>query len=157
MKWHFRLLVASSLLVAIGCSHGAGHTHSLRSQDETSAAALSTGVERLAREVGIELVSLRTVAGGHMLDLRYRVVDPELASKLEKKGSPLRMEVVDPASGMVAEVPQTMLGKLRTKVPKSQVGRIHFILFSNPHQVIKSGQMVEVRFGDVQVKNWQVL
>ena len=108
-------------------------------------------------EIGIELVSLRTVAGGHMLDLRYRVVDAEQASKLLRKGSPIRMEVVDPKSGMVAQVPQTMLGKLRTKTPNARTGRVHFILFSNPHQTIQSGQKVLVRFGNVRVKKWPVL
>ncbi|MDH5526520.1 MAG: hypothetical protein OEY97_04345 [Nitrospirota bacterium] len=149
MKWTGMLsaLVLSAGLLGLGaCAHGPAAMLSKKSPSE----------ERLAREIGIELVSLRTTAGGHMLDLRFRVVNPEQASKLLRAASDIPMYLVEPASGQVAEIPHTMLGLLRTKATRTRPERIYYSLFKNPDMVFEPGDPVELHFGEVVVDGWKV-
>lgn len=104
---------------------------------------------------GIEVESIRISAAGKLVDFRYRVVDPEKAKHLlNRKNQPY---LRDEASGLVLRVPDAAkIGQLRQNTTKPQAGKVYFVLFSNPGQLVKPGGKVTVIIGDFQVPNLTV-
>lgn len=103
--------------------------------------------------LGIRVTALRLSAGGFMLDLRYRVVDPERAKLLLDRRVPAYL--VDEASGAKLGVPTTAkLGKLRQgTLTNIQTDRDYGMLFGNPGRFLKPGASVTLVAGDVQMRN----
>jgi hypothetical protein len=95
---------------------------------------------------GITLVSLRPTAAGQMLDLRFKVIDPQKARPLLAKSS--KAYLVDTASGKVLPVPVTKAGSMRQTTPKPEAGRVYFMLFSNPGRLVKEGSRVDLAIGE---------
>lgn len=96
---------------------------------------------------GVDQLRIVRTAGGHLLDFRYRVVDPGLAAPLLAKDSPVY--VVHERSGARLPVPSTpKAGALRnTGVPR--IGRGGFALFSNPGGFVQRGDRVSVVAGEL--------
>ncbi len=136
--------------------HGADRHHGLASLKPAGGPHVK-GADRLEAEMGIRLVSLHTTAGGHMLDLRVRVVDEEKSHQVLKVASKVHISIIDMDSGAVAKVPNTMLGKLRSKASSSRTDQVYYFIFGNPHQAIKTGHSVKIVFGDVTVSNFLVM
>jgi hypothetical protein len=114
--------------------------------------ALSVTTEDIIEEKwGIRVEGIRHSAAGYILDFRYRILDPEKASRLiTRKNKPY---LIDEATGIVCEVPNPpKVGPLRqTSVqPKSDV--VYFILFANPGKRIQTGDKVTVVIGDLRVE-----
>ncbi|MDH4230232.1 MAG: hypothetical protein OEW11_10905 [Nitrospirota bacterium] len=156
------LLLATVLLSSWGCAHGVKEASVHRPDAQVPAEyaaqmAHVRGAEKLSENLGIELLALRQTAAGHMLDLRYTVVDPAAATRLLGEHSRLEVFLVDKATGQTAEIPTTMLGQLRTKTAGLRTSRIYYVLFRNPGQVVHTGSQVEIHFGDVVVDNVPVL
>ena len=112
---------------------------------DAAAADGQHGVIEVETAFGIELVSLRPTAAGQMLDLRFRVIDPEKAKPLLDKGS--KAFLMDAASGKVLPVPVTKAGSMRQTTLKPEAGRVYFMLFSNPGRVVKEGSRVSLVVG----------
>lgn len=110
--------------------------------------------QQLADRWGIEILSMRLTAGSYMLDFRYKVIDSEKARPIFKRK--VKAVLVDQESGARFAVPNTpKVGPLRSaNLPK--VGKNYFMLFANPGQYIKSGNMVTVEVGDFVVENLKV-
>jgi len=110
--------------------------------------------QKLADEWGIEVVSMRLTADNYMLDFRYKVVDREKARELFKGG--IKTMLIDQASGASFAVPNMpKIGPLRSaNMPKE--GKNYFMLFANPGQYVKAGNLVTVQVGDLEVKNLRV-
>jgi hypothetical protein len=120
---------------------------SATSQGRGGAAAGEREADRAAREHGIEIVGLRSTAAGHMLDFRFRVVDPEKAAPLLSRKN--RAQLVDPETGRALEVPvPPKIGPLRTTTATPEVDRTYFVLFGNRGGVIPVGRKVTVVIGD---------
>ena len=115
-----------------------------------------TGADELAKVLGIEIVSLRITARGHMLDLRYRVVNPDAAKEVLRKSTKLDIRVVDQKTNHTLEITDTNLGKMRAKSQSPKKNRIYYVLFANPGAKIKAGSEVAIRFGPVQVNDLRV-
>jgi hypothetical protein len=100
---------------------------------------------------GIKIRSLRTTAGGYMLDLRYQVVDAEKAAPLFKRKT--KPYLIDQATGAKFAVPVTAkIGPLRSSnKPKS--GRGYFMFFGNPGNFVKVGNKVTVVIGDFRAED----
>jgi hypothetical protein len=94
---------------------------------------------------GITLVSLRPTAAGQMLDLRFKVIDPEKARPILDKGN--KAFLTDAASGKVLPVPVTKAGSMRQTTLKPEAGRVYFMLFSNPGRLVKEGSRVNLVIG----------
>lgn len=106
------------------------------------------------RNLGLEVVSLRPAAAGYMLDLRFRVVDPQKAAEpLSRKHKAFLTEV---ESQKTLEVPVTKAGPMRQTTLEPKSGRIYFIMFSNPGQVIKPGQTVDLTIGPMKLTGIKV-
>jgi hypothetical protein len=106
---------------------------------------------RFQRNWGVDIVGVRPVSSGFMLNFRYRVVDPEKAKLLNDKRS--KAYLVDEATGNILGVPiMENLGELRQKVAP-EPNRTYFIMFGNPGKLVKSGSRVSVVIGDFRVDN----
>ena len=116
-----------------------------------------TSMDELTSRLGIEIISLRTTANGRMLDLRYRVSNPELARTVTKRDSKLNILIFDAASGKTLSVPTTHLGMLRTKSFNPKRNRVYYVLFDNAQKIIKPGSVVSVWFGDIKVEGIRTL
>lgn len=99
---------------------------------------------------GVDQLRVRRTAHGHMLDLRYQVVDPTRAGSLLAKRASAYL--VHERSGRRLAVPDTpKAGTLRAKgVPEA--GRSYFALFSNPGGLVRRGDQVSVVLGDLTAR-----
>jgi hypothetical protein len=99
---------------------------------------------------GIRVESLRLTAADYMLDLRYRITDPERAAAFLSRKTDLQL--VDPVSGARLAVPNTpKLGKLRQVARKDMTDRSYFMLFANPGRYLKAGSQVILVAGDTRI------
>lgn len=109
----------------------------------------------LRDDFGVEISSLRLSANGHLIDFRYKVLDPEKAKALvNREDKPV---LIDQATGQKLHVPSMpKVGSLRQTAQSLTAGKIYFVLFSNAKKVVKSGQKVTVSIGDFRAENLTV-
>jgi hypothetical protein len=100
---------------------------------------------------GIRPLSIRLSAAGNLLDYRFRVIDPDKALALMKRGD--KAYLIDQASGVKLPVPRTKVGPLRQTGSKPKAGKVYPILFSNTGKVIKSGSKVTLVIGAFRMEN----
>ena len=100
---------------------------------------------------GIRPLSIQLTAAGNLLDYRFRVIDPDKAMGVMKRGD--KAYLIDQASGMRFAVPRTKVGSLRQTGSKPKAGKIFPILFSNTGKVIKTGSEVTIVVGDFRMEN----
>lgn len=104
-----------------------------------------------AAEYGIEVVAMRRSAAGYMLDLRYRIVDPERARAFLDRSQ--RPYLIDEATGAQFRVPTSpKVGTLRQVPQKPDPQRTYFILFSNPQRFIQPGSHVTLVADDCRLE-----
>lgn len=100
----------------------------------------------LADRWGIEIVSLRMSANDHMVDFRYRVLDPGTAAPLFAREN--KPYLIDEASGKVLAVPATAkVGPLRTSGDIT-AGKIYWMFFGNSQGLVRAGSKVTVVIGE---------
>lgn len=99
---------------------------------------------------GIRVESLRLTAADYMVDLRFRVTDPERAAPFFSRRTELQL--LDPVSGARLAVPNTpKLGRLRQVARKDMPDRSYFMLFANPGRYLKAGSRVNLVAGDTNI------
>lgn len=104
---------------------------------------------------GIEVSSLRLSANGHMLDFRYRVLDPAKAAALGDRRN--KACLIDQATGIMMNVPNTpKIGPLRQTATQMEAGKVYFMLFANSGRLVKAGSRVTVAIGDFRAENLTV-
>jgi hypothetical protein len=134
------------LLMSVGCA-GPGKTVENKVEQPVLA-----GFEE---QMGIEIVALRMTAAGHMLDLRYRVTNPEKAAVVFDRQN--KAYLVDQASGLALPVPRTAkVGPLRQTNFEPDPRRQYFIMFNNGGGVVKPGSLVTLVVGDLRFENIMV-
>lgn len=106
----------------------------------------------LQETLGIETQGISLSAAGHLLDFRYRIIDPDKAlAFVDRRFKPY---LIDEASGAHLAVPAPpKVGPLRqtSKYGKPRQGRVYFVLFGNPGGLVKRGNKVTVVIGDVEI------
>jgi hypothetical protein len=101
------------------------------------------------RTWGIEIIGVKLVSSGAILEFRYRVVDADKAMPLFEKAS--KPYLRDELSGAMLAVPALeKVGELR-QTAKPQAGRIYYMVFGNPSKIVKPGNRVSVVVGRVRV------
>ena len=111
----------------------------------------ATNDRSLGEKWGIQVLSMRLSAHGHMLDFRYRVKDVEKASPLFS--AKIKPYLIDQESGAMFLVPEPpRIGPLRT-TRKPIPDRNYFILFANPGKYVKPGNKITVVIGDFRAEN----
>jgi len=111
---------------------------------------LSNGVN-IEERWGIQILSIRLSANDHMLDFRYRVIDPEKAHMLTQKQ--INPYLIDQATGKKLNVARTRLGPMRQTTVKPISGRNYAILFGNTNKMVKAGSKVTVVIADFKAEN----
>jgi hypothetical protein len=103
------------------------------------------------KKFGIEILSLHSTAGGQMLDLRFRVVDPQKAGPVLDRNK--KAYLLDGKTGKALPVPLTKAGSMRQTTRKPEAGRVYFMLFSNPGGLVTEGGRVSLIIGDFRKDN----
>ena len=111
--------------------------------------------QELKAKWGIEVVALRLTAAGHMLDFRYKILDPEKAVALmDRKDKPV---LIHQDSGKRTGVPKPpKVGRLRQRSNAPKAGRHYFMLFANPGHYFKAGDKVTIEIGKFRAENLMV-
>ena len=121
------------------------------SPDSSNSASTSSGTWHALqspyykRKWGVDVIGVRIVSSGEMLRFSYQILDPEKAKPLlDKRWNPY---LVDEASGAKLGIPEMeKVGKLRQTGPAEE-GRIYWMVFGNPNQLVKRGSRVDVVIG----------
>jgi hypothetical protein len=117
--------------------------------EETSVSAPEPGPEN---ETGIEVVTLRLSSAGYMVDLRYRITNPDKAAGVFARDN--RAYLVDQTSGLRLPVPRTTkIGPLRQTNFQPDPERLYFILFDNVTHAVQPGSLVTFEVGDYRIEN----
>ena len=131
------------ILLQLPCSAANVENKSDASKDEKLSIA--------EKKWGLRPLSIQLTAAGNMLDYRFRVIDPDKAMALMKRGD--KAYLIDQASGAKLTVPRTKVGPLRQTGSKPRAGKIYPILFSNTGKVIQPGSKVTLVIGDFRMEN----
>ena len=141
--WFFLCLCTIFILLQLPCSAANIENKSDASKDEKLSIA--------EKKWGLRPLSIQLTAAGNMLDYRFRVIDPDKAMALMKRGD--KAYLIDQASGAKLTVPRTKVGPLRQTGSKPRAGKIYPILFSNTGKVIQPGSKVTLVIGDFRMEN----
>jgi hypothetical protein len=108
----------------------------------------------LGRQWGIEVTSIRLTANDHMIDFRYRVLDPVKAKELFVRQN--KPALIHQKTGKVLAVPETAkVGPLRNSDTPQQ-GKIYWMFFGNAGDLVKAGDQVTVVIGEFRAENLTV-
>lgn len=95
------------------------------------------------RAFGIRIEAIRLTARGLLLDIRYRVLDPERAWPLLSRG--VRLALYEASFKGALRTPETpTLGALRQTTPRPVAGRVYFALFDNTRAGLPAGAEVRL-------------
>ncbi len=106
---------------------------------------------KAASDPVIEVVGVRLAAYGGIVDLRYRVIDPERARGLLGKGTKAHM--LHQPSGRKLPVSSGKLGDMRAQTGTPESGRHYFVLFTNVDRIVKSGDKITVEIGNFKAED----
>ena len=104
----------------------------------------------LEEQWGVRIESIRLTAGDHMIDFRYRVINPEKARPLFARTT--KPYLLEQASGAKTEVPNMpKVGPLRNS-NEPEANKVYWMFFGNMNKQLKSGAKVTVVIGDYRTE-----
>jgi hypothetical protein len=101
----------------------------------------------LVQRSGVKITQVAVTGNGGLVDLRFKVVDPQRANALHDPATP--PAVVDEESGLV--VHQLLMDHSHTDPYKT--GVTYYLVFNNPGNWVHHGSRVSVMLGDAQVEH----
>jgi hypothetical protein len=101
----------------------------------------------LAERSGVRITRVAVSGEGGLVDLRFQVVNADLAGALHDPATP--PAVVDEASGLVLK--NLLMDHAHTR--PFQPGVTYYLVFENPGNWVHSGSEVTVLLGDAQVEH----
>ena len=110
-----------------------------------------TQEDDIRQRFGVEVIGVRRTAHNFMLDFRFRVVDKELSKPLFD-GSKFPVLTSEKTGAKVIVPTPPKVGQLRQTKPV-EAGKTCFMVFANPHQHIKRGDLVTIELGDFKVQH----
>ena len=120
--------------------------------------AMAEKLTPLEKQWGIKLYGIHWTAGGYMLQMTFRVLDPDKAFPLLKRHT--KRYVIVEKSGAVLEVPFTQkLGSLKSTVRTSNMvkkDRNYTALFANPGKHVNPGDRVDLVIGNFMAEGLTV-
>jgi hypothetical protein len=111
----------------------------------------AVAADDLGQASGVTITRVAVTAGGGLVDLRFRVVDPDRAHALHDPATP--PAVVDEGSGLVVHdllMNHEHAGDFRT-------GVTYYLVFTNPGNWVRRGARVTVLLGNAQVEHVAVV
>jgi len=104
----------------------------------------------MKRKWGVELTFVRATAAGYMIELRYKVLDPGKAAPLfVRKTKPVLTHIETGLQLAVASPAKS--GPLRSS-DEPLPDHTYWMLFANPHRIVKAGDRVNLQIGDFAVE-----
>jgi hypothetical protein len=110
----------------------------------------AVAADDLGQTSGITITRVAVTGGGGLVDLRFRVVDPERAHALHDPATP--PAVVDEDTGLV--VHDLLMNHAHTG--DFRAGVTYYLVFTNPGNWVRRGAQVTVLLGDAQVEHVRV-
>jgi hypothetical protein len=104
----------------------------------------------LGQASGVTITQVAVTGGGGLVDLRFRIVDPDRANALHDPGTP--PAVVDEQTGLV--VHELLMNHAHSG--PYQTGVTYYLVFNNPGNWVHRGGRVSVLLGDAQVEHVKV-
>jgi hypothetical protein len=104
----------------------------------------------LGEASGVEITTVAVTGGGGLVDLRFKIVDPDRANALHDASTP--PAVVDEQSGLV--VHDLLMNHAHSGPFKT--GVTYYLVFNNPGNWVHRGGRVTVLLGDAQVEHVKV-
>jgi hypothetical protein len=104
----------------------------------------------LADRLGVQISQVAVTGQGGLVDLRYRVIDPDLASAIHDPATP--PAVIDDRTGVV--VSDLFMGHQHSE--EFRAGTTYYLIFTNPGNLVRRGTTVSVLLGDSQVDHVRV-
>ena len=144
-----RLLLALALLGSLTLATGvavwllASGSPSSSDQRLSQAAAEAAFLE----ETGVKVARVAVTGGGGIVDLRYRVIDPDKAALVHSPGKP--PTVMDERSGRVLD--ELFMGHAHKG--KFKAGVAYYLLFVNRQGAVRPGGRVAVALGGVRLEH----
>lgn len=138
------LAAAMALWLWNGTRHGA---RPAESNVPTSWRRPVVTADGLVQRSGVKVTQIAVTGDGGLVDVRYRVVDPERASTLHDPATP--PAVVDEDSGLV--VHELFMNHAHTG--PYEAGVTYYLVFNNPGNWVQHGSKVTVMLGDAQVEH----
>jgi hypothetical protein len=102
---------------------------------------------QLAQRSGVQVTEVAVSGDGGLIDLRYRVMDPDAAAALHDPSTP--PAVVDERTGLVVH---TLLMN-HAHVGAFKAGVTYYLVFDNPGNLLQSGQRVSVLLGNARLEH----
>lgn len=122
---------------------------------EAVSRAMLKELTQLEKNWGIKFHGIRLTAAGYMLEMKFRVLDPDKAFPLLKRD--IQRYVVVKKSGAVLEVPFTQkLGSLKSSVRTSNMVKKdhnYIALFANPGKHVHPGDKVTLTIGNFMAED----
>ncbi len=133
-------------------------------QASLHAASRIISAETLEQEYGLKITLVAVTSAGGLVDLRYRVIDPQKAALLltdESRMPSLLIEGYcltpsavstspdDTNDGYQSDVMLMSDSHMRTRLLP---GRVYFMLFPNQQNIVKPGTPIVVAFGDIHLE-----
>ena len=146
-------VVLAIVLTAFALSAWRASTHDAKTADNPVPAAWARPVvdaDGLGQRSGVHITRVAVTGNGGLVDLRFTVVDPDLANTLHDAGTP--PAVVDEQSGLVVHellMSHSHSGAYRT-------GVTYYLVFENPGNWVHRGGRVSVLLGNAQVEHVEV-
>jgi hypothetical protein len=103
--------------------------------------------DSLVQHSGVQITQVAVTGDGGLVDLRFKVVDPERANSLHDPATP--PAVVDENSGLV--VHELFMNHSHTGPYKA--GVTYYLVFVNPGNWVHHGSRVSVMLGNAQVEH----
>ena len=104
-------------------------------------------MDELTQRSGVTITRVAITGGGGLVDLRYRVIDPNAAASLHDPATPPAL--IDEQSGLV--VHDLVMNHAHTG-PFHQ-GETYYLVYENPDNWIHRGSSVTVLLGAVEVQH----
>jgi hypothetical protein len=141
------LIVATVAALALWWPRGSSHAGGTAAPVEAVWQRPAVSVAQLADRSGVKITEVAVTGGGGLVDLRYQVVDPELANELHDPSTP--PAVVDENSGLV--VHDLLMSHSHNGPYKT--GVTYYLIFNNPGNWVHRGSKVSVLLGNARVEH----
>ena len=111
----------------------------------------AVAADDLGQASGVTITRVAVTGGGGLVDLRFRVVDPDRAHALHDAATP--PAVVDESTGLV--VHDLLMNHEHTG--DFRAGATYYLVFNNPGNWVRRGAQVTVLLGNAQVEHVPVM
>jgi hypothetical protein len=100
----------------------------------------------MKRQWGVEILFVRQMSAGYMLEFRYKVVDADKAAPLFERQTKPMLTHVETGARMIVPTPAKTGALRNSNTPL--VDHTYWMFFANPGKLVKQGEHVNIEIGD---------